>query len=400
MLQGRNIKGALKRIKEKFLKDVGNDVDYGDEEKIEQIDKNGKHVILDFAGKEVKKIPIFYTTWIDDKSQLDTNVIDTMLSYGAMALNYKEMSEVADFMEATNSLMQDRKIIQMRNGHRLKERFKPTFDVAVEGDYVIEGRDSESAKRLRDYIDANVYGARKNRNTIIIGGKEIEISKIGDAFKNYTSLVGLGYNIFSGTSNLTMGVAQTLFEAAGNSISGNGLFRLKDIGKANKMYFKEIGPVVMEQYNDKKSNKVSLLINKFDCMEEYYQQLNDTNYYGGIFKKIVGKHNPLILNSMGEHYLHTVSMLAALNNKKVRVAKRDSDGNIQTDEDGNVIYGELQSLYDAFEVKMNDMEGISDSDRFYTVDIPRDKKGNSLVVNEDGSQFTDEDMFNMKLKIQ
>lgn len=388
-IQGRNIKGALKRIKDKYIKDVGNDVEYGEDEQIDQI-VNGQHVILDFSGKEVKKVPVYYTTWLEDMSTLDTNLIDTLLAYSAMAINYNSMSEVADFMEATNSLMQDRKIKMTQSQRFLRERFKPIKDVVVEGDYIIEGRYSESAKKLRNYIDANVYGRRKERKTIRIGNKEFVLGKIGDNFKNYTSLVGLGYNIFSGTTNLTMGVAQTLFEAAGNSLAGNGLFRLKDIVKANKMYFKDLPRTVAEQYLDNKNNKLSLLIQKFDCMEEYYSELNDSNYYGGIFKKIIGKHNPLILNSMGEHYLHTVSMLAALNNVKVKVAKTDADGKVVKDENGNIVYGDTMSLYDAMEIKQNNIKGIDKEETYSSIDLPRDSEGNSLLYqvgkDENGSE--------------
>lgn len=407
LVQTRNAKGVLKRIKDSFVKDVKDDVDYGDEESIDQY-VNGQHVILDFSGKEVKKIPIFYTTWLDDMSTLDINIIDTMLQYGAMAFNYDTMSDIADFMEATNSLMQDRKIVQTNGARKLVERFKPTKDIAIQGDYSIQGAFSESAKQLRNYIDRNVYGVRKKRETIIIAGKEFELGKIGDNLKNYSSIIGLGYNIFSGTTNLTMGMTQTMLEAAGNSLTRSGIFGLKDIIKANKLYNSNLMQVVAEQYTDRKKNKLSLLIQKFDCMEEYYQQLNDTNYYGGIFKKMVGKHNPLILNSMGEHYLHTTSMLAALNKIKVKVAKVDEDGNIIKDSNGNIVYGDTISLYDAFEIRQNKVDGVTDNIEYSSIDIPRDKDGNSRLIqvqkdgegNETTSVFGDDEMFNLKLRIQ
>ena len=248
--------------------------------------------------------------------------------------------------------------------------------------------------RERNYIDANVYGMRKDKETVTVNGMEINIGKIGDNMKNYSSIVGLGYNLFSGTTNLTMGIAQAMFEAAAASFAGDGLFKLKDIIKANGMYFKDLPQVIMEQYTDRKKNKTSLLIQKFDCMEEYYQTLDDSNYYGGVFKKIVGKHNPLIFNSMGEHYLHTLSMLAALNNVKVKIAKTDSSGNIIHDSEGNIVYGDTISLYDAYYVKENEMKGVDKAIKYSTIELPDN------IVKENGEAFTEDDFNNLKLRIQ
>ena len=104
LVQTRSLKGIVKRIKDKYITDVTGDTEFGEDVQIDQY-VNGKHIILDFSGKEVKKVPVYYTTMLDDMSLLDTNLVDTMLSYGAMAFNYHIMSETADFMEATNSLV-------------------------------------------------------------------------------------------------------------------------------------------------------------------------------------------------------------------------------------------------------------------------------------------------------
>lgn len=111
---------------------------------------------------------------------------------------------------------------------------------------------------------------------------------------------------------------------------------------------------------------------------------------------------------MGEHYLHTTSMLAALNNVKVKVAKVDENGNVIKDSNGNVIYGDTMSLYDAFEIKQNEIDGVTDNIEYSSIDIPRDRDGNSRIVqvqkddegNETTSVFGDDEMFNLKLRIQ
>lgn len=392
-LSGGKIKGMWNRIKSRYITDVpeykskenqstqtefgeetqsDQSTEYGESVQIDQY-SDGKHVVLDFSGKEVRKVPVFYTKWLDDMSALDTNLIDTMLSYGAMALNYQTMNSIADFMELGNSQMQDRNIIKTSGVNKMFERFK-LGDIAFQKDYTIPGSKSENAKVLRQYIDRNVYGLRKNKESIIIGGKEVNYGSIGDALKSYSSVVGLGLNIFSGTTNLTMGIAQTLIQCAGKQY-----FRIGNVLRANARYFKGLPMGIIGQYSDEKKDKLNLLIQKFDCLEEYYNELDDNNFYGGIFKKMVGKWNPMILNSMGEHYLHSISMLAMLDNKKVKIGQD----------------GKLISLYDALEVKESKIQGFDGREEsVYKIEIPEG------LLNEDGTEFTERDMMNMKSKIQ
>lgn len=391
-LSGGSIKGMLNRIKSRYItpaeqSNTGKEsnitefgeetqsdqsVEYGEALQIDQY-QDGKYVVLDFSGKEVRKIPVFYTRWLDDMSALDTNLIDTMLSYGAMALNYQSMNNIADFMELGNSQMQDRKIIQTSGVRKMFERFK-LGETAFQKDYEIPGSKSENARVLRQYIDRNVYGLRKNKETIVIGDKEVNYGNIGDTLKSYSSVVGLGLNLFSGSTNLTMGIAQTLIQC-----SGGQYFKLKNILKANGLYIKGLPNGIIGQYSDQKKDKLNLLIQKFDCLEEYYNELDSNNFYGGIFRKLVGKWNPMILNSMGEHYLHSISMLAMLDRKQVKIG---------TD-------GKLMSLYDALEVKETKIAGLDGREEsVYQIAIPEN------LLNEDESKFTEDDMMQMKSKIQ
>ena len=358
-----NVGAALKRFKDNFVESV-DDTDFGEELQNE----NGKYVLLDFSGSEVKKIPVFYTTFLDDMSVLDTNLTDTMLSYASMAINYDSMSNIANALELTSSQMQDRKILQTNGERKLREKFRIGKDLIVD-DYKKPGATSELAKKLRNYIDANVYNRRKQRETINIGnGKEINVGKIGDSIVRYNSLVGLGYNLFSGATNVSMGIAQTFIHAAGGKDFG-----FRDVAKAHVWYNKDLAGAIADQYQDKKKNKLNLLISRFDALEEFYQDLNDSNYYGGIFKKMVGKHNPLIFNSMGEHYLHSIGMLSVLHHEKV------------------MLNGKKVSLYDALSVQE---KVLANGTKINEIGI---EKGTKKL---DGTEFTEQDLVDIKLRIQ
>lgn len=352
-------KSIFKRFKDKFIRDVS-DTDYGE--------LNGtKQVILDFAQKEVRRVPVYYTSRLEDMSQLELSMSDALMSYGAMAYNYSTMNAIADAMELTASLAADRNIVKTSGGKKLVEFFG--FNGEKFGnDYIIKGSQSGSYTKLMNYLDANVFGKRKNLQTARIGNSEIDLGKTGDTLKSYSTLVGLGYNLFSGVTNLNMGIAQTIIQSVGGEYFG-----FKNIAKANKNYFKDVAGAVADQYSDFKDNKLGLLIQKFDALEEFSQSFNDTNFHSGVFKKMIGQHSPLVLNSMGEHYLHSITMLAVLDKTKVK------------------LNGKEVSLYDALKVSTLKTK---DGYEYQTITIADGTK------KLDGSDFTEDDLFQVRRVIQ
>lgn len=309
-LHGNSFKNLWKAFKNKYTKESEDDTEYGET----VLDDKGRHVILDFEGKEVKKIPVYYTTWIEDKKMLDTNATDVLLSYGAMAYNYAAMNNIADVLEITNSLMQDREVKQTSGIRKLYERFRVTKDDVIQKDYTTPGATSQLAKKLRNYLDSNVYDRRKERETFSVGNQEFNVASIGDAIKSYNSVVGLGFNLFSGTTNASMGIAQMIIQATGGQYFG-----FKNLAHAHALYNKNLGASFVEGYTDNKKNIMSLLVQKFDALDEYYSEIGDSSYNSGLFKKIVGKPNPMVFNSMGEHYLHIVPMFAILDRKQLKI---------------------------------------------------------------------------------
>ena len=353
LIQTKNLKGVFNKAKRRYLENV-NDKDYG-------------YIVTDEAGEPVQRIPVYYTTRLKDMATLDTNLTEVMLSYGAMAFNYQSMNSIADAMEIANSQMQDRQFVKMNGRRKVFSRF--TFmGKAFESDYTIPGSQSVTAKKLRNYIDSNIYGKRKDMQTLHLGNQEINIGKLGDDFKQYASVLGLGYNIFSGTTNVTMGLAQTIIQAIGGAANKDAAFGIKNVIRAHKLYNKDLPGVIADGYSDIKDNKLALIMQKFDAEEEYYQNVDDSTYNKGLFKNMLNKHSSLIFNSMGEHYLHGIGALATLDRQKV------------------LFEGKEISLYDALEVS--------------TKDGNPELKIKDGVTNLDGSEVTEKDLFRVKMLIQ
>lgn len=339
------------RTKSNFIRKV-DDTGFGDSSK----------TILDFNGNPVERLPVYYTKPLENTEMLSTDFTASILAYSSMAINYGEMNKIIDVLELTRDLIHDRDVQQTSGDNRLIESYK-VLHKKFSKSYVKPGNKTNIGDRIDDYYESVIYDKqKKDEGTVTIKGKSIDVAKSLDSIKSYTGAVGLGLNLFSAISNVTVGKMQIWIESLGGEY-----FNVKNALVSKKNYYKDLPEYLAELNSVQKTNKMALLIDKFDALEEFYNSLQHEGYYKGAISRIIGKTNLFMLNNMGEHYLHTRTMLAMLDAYKVKL-------------DGKEI-----SLYDAMEVVEKDGE--------YSIEI---KEG---VTKLNGEPITEVDIDNLKMKI-
>ena len=294
-------------------------------------------VDTDFANHRIQRLPIYYTRPLRDKKMLSTDFSSTMVAYSAMAVNYEKMNEVVDILEVGRSYVKERAVLEKEGKHSVMSRFTALGKVYKA--YVERaGNGTNIAGRMDDYMASVVYEERKdNEGSWEVMGVNLDTAKTLDAIKDYTGLLGLGFNIFSTISNLAVGKLQQWIEAAGGEY-----FTFKDYAKAVTQYSQLMPGCLAEMNSPIKKNKLSLLIQMFDPMGDYYESLRDPSFSKSAVSRILGNGVLAYIGmNAGEHILHCQTMLAILNNVKLT--------NTQT--------GEKISLYDALEVK--EVNGIT-----------------------------------------
>lgn len=346
------------------------------------LDEKEQYVLKDFQGNIVKTVPVYYTAWLgDEMNQLDTNATETMLQYCAMALNYDSMNSISDEMEVLASFYADRPIRQTSDtGQKLFSRFtmktNKTEKDSFKEDLEMKGSETNMYKKLRNYIDKSLYADRKQDEhfSFKLNDKTVNVyyGKGMDLTKSYSQQIGLGVNLFSGMTNVSMGVAQTLLECCGGQS-----FNLKEILKAHEQYMAQIGPTILETYEDVKTTKLGLILQRFDPEGDYFYDTDNVAYVSGLIKKGIKKMNPLLFNSLGEHYLHSIALLGVLNHTKV----------YQKQEDGSF---KQISLYDALEV-----QDVKQGDVVYKKLVVAD----NIFKEDKQTEFKDKDLFYIKLKV-
>lgn len=347
----------LENIKDSFLR-RSDDTDFGE---------GSSTLFTTFAGKPLDKLPIYYTTELEDMDRLSTDFTSSMLAYAGMAFNYSEMNKIIDALELTKDFVMDREVQQYKGNKTLQEAFK-VMNIQFGKSYTVKGNQSNIGSKLEEYYQSVIYGkSKKDQGTI--GDTNIDVAKSLDTLKSYTGVVGLGLNLFSAISNITAGKMQMFIDA----MSGE-YFNYKNMAVGKKNYWALIKDYIGELNSIRKTSKMALLIDKFDALEEFYGNLKRTGYYKGPISRIIGSTNLFFLNNLGEHYLHTRTMLSMLDAYRVK------------DKSGKEI-----SLFDAFEViKKEDNNGAIVSS------ILSIKEG---VTKLNGDIITEEDLLDLKLKI-
>lgn len=324
-------------------------------------------VDTDFANHKIQRLPIYYTRRLKDMRMLSTDFTGTMVAYSAMAVNYEKMNEIVDIIEVARSYSKERAILENKSGHQSPYSMFQAFGKVFQGFVIKAGNGSNSAARLEDYINTVVYEQHKDdEGTFELLGVDLDTAKTLDAIKDYTGLLTLGLNAFSAISNITVGKVQQWIEAFGGEH-----FNVKDYALAVTQYGANIAQVVAEMASPLKHNKLSLLIEMFDPMKDYYESLKDTHNGNSIVSRILGNGALGYIGlAGGEHILRVQTMLACLNH--IKLVNMDNPS------------GEKISLYDALEV-VTDEEGVSRLELKPNLGYERDVIDNSGITTVDSS---------------
>ena len=186
-----------------------------------------------------------------------------------------------------------------------------------------------------------------DKETINIGGKEVNYGKIGDIVKQYSTLVGMGYSTLSGLSNVTMGGAQLLIEAAGGEF-----FNLKDLAKAQKIFFENLPDILKDAYSDYPQTKIGLIFRYFDVEEDFYNEASDTDSSKSAYKKVIC----IVLNGANIVGMPLISKLSLDLNILVNLVS------VSTKELNGVLYGNITIGVDSDETLLKIRKYLAEFD--------------------------------------
>jgi len=298
-ISSKDIKSGLKTIKE------------GLKDQIllrEDVDEFG---IVDDAGKAISTVPIYYTRYLEDTNDINTDFSSTLIRFYNMAANYKYMSDIVAELETIKDILAERNVTQKRFG--VAKIDSTTGDIITK-----KGIESSGYRMFEEYMNMQVYGRMRSENEVIdVAGVKIDLGKVADKFNKWTALNGLALNLFSGFSNITLGNILRF----GDSLAGT-FYGKKDYLRANGIYTANIASYCNDIGSRNKKSKLALWSEYFDVLQNNNERVREIRAFrGNKFTRLLGLNTLMFANNAGEHYLQTTLALAMAQNFKLDSGK-------------------------------------------------------------------------------
>lgn len=268
-----------------------------------------------------RRIPIFYINRLKDSEELLKDFSGAMQALAGTAINYDCMDEIKDTIEFMGDFIERKSGAATENGKRLTDRVINDDEIKVYKDLEEYGSNSNTSAIIRGFIDKHIYGVKVKDQ-----GKWV---KLVQTLLNYTSIRALTFNVKGFIANYIVGEFQMLIEAGAGEF-----YNLADYAWANARVFGDntlnAPGRIMDFLTDNVNSKSMLLAQRFDPLDDEFNEQQNKRYYKGPLRKLLGHDFTFIGYGTGEHMLHFVNMYAVLHNIKVQ------------------INGKKATLYDAF----------------------------------------------------
>lgn len=313
----------LKEAKSNSFKDMAKEFKKGIEDNwIDREDDDDiagyKEMFTDIAGNEVELLPIYYNNVNENNAdEMSEDAVSTLIAYANKGIEYHNMQSLIVNIELEKEVLKLRQMPVMSGSKKvvdvINRKLHKESKEYLEQDvlYTPDGGRSNAYKRFESYIDMTIYGKfRKDEGNI---GK-FSKAKIVDQLNKKTAIAAMSLNLLNGISNVVTGVGMTRIE----SICGQ-FFNIKDMAAADAIYAKELMPYLGEKGNRIKDSKLSLFLEEFDVLQEYENDINETNWIkDNWFKRICSSEYMSVVQNAGEHYLNTRVALAYAHSFKLK----------------------------------------------------------------------------------
>lgn len=281
--------------------------------------------IVDFYGRDVSRIPIFFikgnsVTGVDDAMKdLSLDCTSCLMAYAAMSSEYHHLSEIATALENVRDVVSNSDLFTIKKIDRGTSKVQnKAQSVSVVSNRRIENEGSNMVKAIDNFLTTKVFGQQYKREGTLWGTK-LSTGKTANFINQMVSLSQLACNVPSAVANLIAGLNSTIVSAVGGKY-----FNLKDLAYADKEYYFHLPGMINDSANRVPYNKMTLFLEMFDIREEFDKQKFNMDWdKKGVFKRFFNVSTFYIMQNMGEHYLSARTAIAMANRFKLK----DSTGN-------------------------------------------------------------------------
>lgn len=262
----------------------------------DETDLFDKTTLMDFEGKEVMRLPIYYTRNLEDMSDLSTDVASSMIAYVSMVNDFDKMNEVIDALEVGKLVLEQRKVTQTSGDKSKVEKFN-ILGHEIRNVLNKKGDSNRFMQKLNTFMEMQVYGMQiKDEGTF--GKSKVDRAKAANFLNKLTSYSTTALSLLTGTANAVQNITMSSIEAA----SGR-YFNRKELLFADKGYTLALPAFLGEIGSRIKTNKLSLFGELFNVNQDYKQHVKDVNFNRkNIASRLINENALFFTTQAGDHY--------------------------------------------------------------------------------------------------
>ena len=268
----------------------------------------GTRGLTDFTGKEYLTLPILYTGKLDNPDTLSTDIFGDLMVYSYMANTYVQMNQIYDPLEIGVDVVGDKNFVK-NAGSKTKEEILDVLGRITKKSVKV-GSNTNFAKKLRDYLECQVYGRYMKEEGEVLG---MDVQKTVGIFQRLTSMAYLGCNYLAGVANVVTAVGMQNIEAASGEFFG-----ATELAKADAEYGSMLPAFVAELASRKKQSKLALFDELFDVKQNVKDRMHNVQKKS-ILQRFFGNNWLFIQQGMGDHWIYNRTAIAMAKRRKVKV---------------------------------------------------------------------------------
>jgi len=351
-------KTDLERIMQNGLKDY---VTTNLKEAVKLQSWDTEYALGTLSEEDVKFLPIYYTQQMDAKD-VTLDFAMSVLVFSAMANKYEAMNNVNAEISLMKTVVGARKVPETNSkGQAVLDAFAKKLGYE---EYIRQNGESYSKKHLDAFIDMVIYGEMQKAEEIFGG---LSLSKITNSAMSYSAITTIAADLLKGVANNLQGNIQVLIEAAGGQF-----FNRKNLRRGKAYLAKNLPGVLGDFGKPAPTSLLGKLVEKYDPMQGNFKDTYGKKVSMSMLNKLMRTDTLFFNQHFGEYEIQVSTMLAIFDSikvldkasgeeitllqayntygaddahSKIKIAKTDSKGEVETDENDNTIYvpfGETQ----------------------------------------------------------
>lgn len=269
-------------------------------------------------GSELKGVPVMYFNKDMDAADVSRDIGLSIMKFDAASLRHEQQSKYSVLADNLLSYVKKTKpVVTDSSGFKVLSKAAALVGIKDPVEKYMQKHDGNNvAGLLEGFIDVNIYGRTKMKETVSIGPLTFDLGKVADSIISFSSKTQIAFKPLLSVANSLQANAMALTEAAARAYYGPAELAL---AKKDYLGYTAGGDFLKDMTSPYNKTLMGQLIDLYEPMQGNYMDSYGHRLTKSKLKQAWSWNTPFIMQHLGEHEVAVTTMLAALRTRKVKM---------------------------------------------------------------------------------